>query len=152
GFLFPNAELARRGLFTRKGFPESFDAPALRAFVAAVRSREAEARAPRYSHVTYDVVADDPQVVHAPDLLVLDGLPVLDDLTSVVDLVVYIAAPEAAIVPWYLERFRGLVRSAAEDPDAYLASLGEMPESEALEMARGIWDRINAPNLRRHIL
>jgi len=152
GFLFPNAELSRRGLSGEKGFPQSFDVAALRGFVAAVRAGEPEVRAPRYSHLTYDVVADDPQVVHRPEILVLEGLPILDDLATVVDVVVYVDALEETIVGWYLERFRGLLRVAEEDPDAYLASLRGMPEADALAMARGIWDRINAVNLHRYIL
>jgi type I pantothenate kinase len=152
GFLFPNAELGRRGLFAQKGFPQSFDVDALRSFVSAVRAGEPEVRAPRYSHVTYDVVADDPQVVHEPEVLVLEGLPILDDLAAVVDLVVYVDAPEPTIFGWYLDRFRELLRVAAEDPDAYLASLRGMPDDDALAMAKSVWDQINAVNLHRYIL
>jgi type I pantothenate kinase len=152
GFLFPNAELARRGLFSEKGFPQSFDVASLRAFVAAVRAGEPEVRAPRYSHVTYDILPDEPQIVHAPEVLVLEGLPILDDLAAVVDVVVYVDAEEPTIVGWYLDRFRELLRVANQDPDAYLASLRGVPEEHALAMARSVWDHINAVNLHRYIL
>jgi type I pantothenate kinase len=162
GFLLPNAELERRGMLHRKGFPESYDTGALLAFVAAVKSGEPEVRAPRYSHLRYDVQADEQVVVRQPDVLIVEGLNVLqtgtaaDGVASFVsdyfDFSVYIDADEADIRRWYLERFRKLRSTAFADPRSYFHRYATLDDEDADATAGLIWDTINGPNLSENIL
>ena len=161
GFLLPNAELARRGLSERKGFPESYDAGALVRFVAAVKAGVPEVTAPVYSHLAYDVVPDERIVVRQPDILIVEGLNVLqtgtgsDDPVFVsdwFDVAIYVDADEADIRRWYVERFRALRDTAFADPRSYFHRYAGLTDADADATAGAIWDAINGPNLRENIL
>jgi type I pantothenate kinase len=162
GFLLPNAELARRGLSERKGFPESYDTGALLRFVAAVKGGAREVTAPVYSHLHYDVVPGEVVVVRQPDVLIVEGLNVLQtgtgaDGTAVFvsdwfDFSIYVDAAEADIRRWYVERFRALRDTAFADPRSYFHRYAALDDAEADVTAGAVWDRINGPNLRDNIL
>ncbi len=163
GFLLPNAELRRRGLMSRKGFPESYDRRALTRFVADVKAGKPEVSAPVYSHLIYDIVPGERLTVRRPDILIVEGLNVLqpalpgaDGRTRVAvadffDFSVYVDASTADIRAWYLDRFRKLRQTAFQDPSSYFRRYTEVSEDEALAYARTIWDTINEPNLVENI-
>jgi type I pantothenate kinase len=158
GFLLPNAELERRGLMQRKGFPESYDRRALLRFVSEVKSGAEEVRAPVYSHLVYDVT-DEEVVVRRPDVLIVEGLNVLQPPTSgrlavsdLFDFTIYVDARTADIENWYVERFLRLQRGAFADPSSYFHRYASLSEGEAIERARSIWREINGPNLEQNIL
>jgi type I pantothenate kinase len=159
GFLLPNAELARRGLMERKGFPESYDRRALLKFVSAVKSGAAEVRAPVYSHLVYDVVPDEHIVVRRPDVLIVEGLNVLQPpasgrlaVSDLFDFTIYVDARTSDIEKWYVERFLRLQRGAFADPSSYFHRYAQLSEEEAIARARSIWNEINGPNLAQNIL
>jgi len=160
GFLHPNAELERRGLMLRKGFPESYDRRALLDFVARIKSGEREVRAPHYSHLVYDIVPEREVVIRRPDVLIVEGLNVLQPaphgqalaLSDLFDFSIYIDADEDHIREWYLSRFLKLQRSAFADPASYFHRYASLSEAEARETAAGIWERINGLNLVENIL
>jgi type I pantothenate kinase len=162
GFLLSNAELERRGLAERKGFPESYDTRALVQLVAAVKSGEPEVHAPVYSHLTYDIVPDEKVVIRQPDVLIVEGLNVLqtgvggDDrrvfVSDFFDFSLYVDAAEHDIVRWYVERFRRLRDTAFRDPRSYFRRYGDLSDEEADTVAHAIWDRINGINLRQNVL
>ncbi len=160
GFLLPNAELERRGLMERKGFPESYDRRALLEFVTAIKSGAPVARAPFYSHHSYDVVPDAEIIVHRPDVLIVEGLNVLQPapqgqalaLSDLFDFTIYVHAETADIRHWYEERFLRLQRGAFAKADNYFHKYSELSEEEARATAQEIWDRINGPNLAENIL
>ncbi len=148
GFLLSNHELAARGLTARKGFPESYDADAIRAFLGAARSGIAGLTVPRYSHEAYDVVPGELRTLGDSAVLVLEGVNALQ-FAEQVDLAVYLDAPEGAIEDWYVER---LVETfAAAPPGSFYAGLG-YDEHRQRAFAREIWSGINRANLRDHIL
>lgn len=161
GFLLPNAELERRGLLARKGFPESYDAASLVRFVAAVKSGQAEVAAPVYSHLSYDVVAGEQVVVTQPDILIVEGLNVLQTgtdpegrevfVSDFFDFSIYVDAEEDDIRRWYVERFRALRSTAFSDPRSYFHRYAQLDDDEADRTARLVWDTINGPNLRENI-
>jgi type I pantothenate kinase len=163
GFLLPNAVLESRGLLERKGFPESYDRRALLRFLADVKSGRPEVSAPLYSHQAYDVLPDQRQVVDSPDILVLEGLNVLQAGTSAAgrlpevflsdffDFSVYVDAAEHDIAQWYVDRFLALRRTAFADRAAYFHRFAALTDDEATETARGVWAAVNGPNLRRNI-
>jgi len=163
GFLLPNAELRRRGLMSRKGFPESYDRRALTRFVADVKSGRDEVTAPVYSHLVYDIVEDERLVVRRPDILIVEGLnvlqpalPGLDGRTRVAvadffDFSIYVDARADDIERWYLERFRKLRETAFQDPSSYFRRFTEVPEEEALDYGRQVWRTINRPNLVENV-
>lgn len=163
GFLYPNAELERRGLMMRKGFPESYDLGALVTFLSAVRWGDREVAAPAYSHLIADVVPDGHQVVAAPDILLVEGLGVLGGtprnghgpevlVSDLLDFSVYIDADPADIRRWYIDRFLMLRDRALCDPQAYSSKYAQqLPADEARETAGRLWDGINYPNLVQHI-
>jgi len=162
GFLLPTAELERRGILDRKGFPESYDTAALVDFVAAVKSGEPEVAAPVYSHLRYDVQSDEHVTVRQPDVVIVEGLNVLQTGTArdgdavfvsdFFDFTVYIDADEADIRRWYVERFRALRSTAFADPRSYFSRYAGLSDEEADRTAGLIWDTINGPNLRENIL
>jgi len=164
GFLLPNAELERRGLLARKGFPESYDRRALTRFVADVKSGRPEVSAPVYSHMIYDIVPGEVLTVHRPDILIVEGLNVLQPavpggdgrirmgLADYFDFSIYVDARTDDIERWYLDRFRKLRQTAFTDPDSYFRRFAEVPEGEAVERARGFWQQINLPNLVENVL
>ena len=163
GFLLPNAELRRRGLMSRKGFPESYDRRALTRFVADVKSGKDEVTAPVYSHLVYDIVEDERLVVRRPDILIVEGLnvlqpalPGLDGRTRVAvadffDFSIYVDARVDDVERWYLERFRKLRETAFQDPSSYFRRFTEVPEEEALDYGRQVWRTINRPNLVENV-
>ncbi|WP_166741819.1 type I pantothenate kinase [Cumulibacter soli] len=164
GFLYPNAVLEERGLLDRKGFPESYDRRALLQFVAEVKAGRREVAAPLYSHLVYDVLPDKKQVISSPDILILEGLNVLQHglatggrvpsvfLSDFFDFSVYVDAQERIIKKWYIERFMALRQTAFTDPDSFFKHYARLTEQEALDTASGIWDSINGPNLVQNIL
>lgn len=166
GFLYPNAELERRSLMDRKGFPESYDRKALIRFVGAIKAGRAEVAAPVYSHLVYDVIPDQQKIVRSPDILIIEGLNVLQQgdtqaargalvpeifLSDLFDFSVYVDAPEPIIKKWYLQRFQALRETAFRDPSSFFRRFAEIREEEALMIASDIWDTINGPNLRENI-
>ncbi|MDH6277667.1 type I pantothenate kinase [Aurantimicrobium minutum] len=159
GFLYPNAELERRGILDRKGFPESYDRRALLRFVSKIKSGAAEATAPVYSHLSYDILPDEKVVVRQPDVLIVEGLNVLQPPTSggglavsdLFDFTVYVDARTQDIATWYQDRFLSLQRGAFSDPDSYFHRYASLTEDEARETAKGFWERINLPNLEENI-
>jgi type I pantothenate kinase len=163
GFLYPNAELERRGLLDRKGFPESYDRKALLRFVIDIKSGKDEVVAPTYSHLVYDVTPDDPVVVQGPDIVVVEGLNVLQParargdgrmglaVSDFFDFSVYVDAATADIRRWYTERFLRLRETAFRDPTSYFRRYADLTEDEAVAEAGRIWDTINGPNLSRNI-
>ncbi|MBY8883829.1 type I pantothenate kinase [Streptomyces sp. PTM05] len=163
GFLLPNAELARRGLMSRKGFPESYDRRALTRFVADVKAGKDEVTAPVYSHLIYDIVPDERLVVRRPDILIVEGLNVLQPalpgkdgrtrvgLADYFDFSVYVDARGEDIERWYLSRFRMLRETAFQDPSSYFRRYTQVSEDEALDYARMLWRTINRPNLEQNV-
>lgn len=158
GFLHPNAVLAERGLMDRKGFPESYDVRRLLAFLSAVKAGDDAVPAPVYSHKTYDIIAGEEQVVRRPDVLILEGLNVLQTagqgplyVSDLFDFSIYIDADESDLERWYLERIRALRAGALRDPSSFFHRFTHMSEAEVEAVARDIWTRINAANLRQNI-
>jgi type I pantothenate kinase len=164
GFLYPNAILRERNMMERKGFPESYDRRALLRFVAEVKSGAAEVRAPRYDHLTYDILPDDEVVVRRPHVLILEGLNVLQPasldqtgrsalaLSDFFDFSIYVDAHPVDIRRWYVERFLRLRETAFADPGSYFRRYAGLTDNEAVDMANGIWSSINEPNLVQNIL
>lgn len=160
GFLFPNAELERRGLMQRKGFPESYDRRALLRFVSQVKSGVREVRAPFYSHLAYDIVPDAEIVVNAPDVLIVEGLNVLQPaapgrslaVSDLFDFSIYVDARTADIARWYEERFLRLQRGAFTNPASFFHRFASLTEEGARARAREIWASINEPNLVQNIV
>lgn len=163
GFLLPNAELERRGLLERKGFPESYDRRALRTFIADVKSGKREVHAPVYSHQSYDIVPGQVTTVSQPDVLIVEGLNVLQPATlrdpgtsalavsDYFDVSIYVDAHPDDVRRWYVERFLSLRQTAFAKPDSYFHAFSKLSDDEAVARAEQIWDSINAPNLARNI-
>jgi type I pantothenate kinase len=158
GFLFSNAVLDDRGIMNRKGFPESYDTKALLAFLRDVKSGAAEVTAPVYSHVVYDIVDDERVVINQPDILILEGLNVLqvgsesnEFVSDYFDFSIYIDAEEADIEQWYIDRFQALRETVFRDPDSFFQHYAHLTDAEAVEMARTIWREINGKNLVENI-
>jgi type I pantothenate kinase len=160
GFLYPNAELERRGLMARKGFPESYDRMALLKFIADIKSGVPEVSAPVYSHLVYDIVEGETNTISNPDVLIVEGLNVLQSpglgqylaLSDFFDFKIYVDADTKNIAQWFLERFEKLRETAFTDPESYFHRYSEMPYEKALERANEIWATINLPNLIENIL
>ncbi len=164
GFLYPNAELERRGLLERKGFPESYDRKALLRFVVDIKSGRDEVEAPTYSHLVYDVVSDEKVVVKSPDIVIIEGLNVLQParvredgrtglaVSDFFDFSVYVDAGTGHIRDWYISRFLRLRETAFRDPDSYFAKYADLTHEEAIAEAERIWDTINGPNLAQNVL
>jgi len=164
GFLFPNAVLEARGLMKRKGFPESYDRRRLVKFVADVKSGADEVSAPVYSHLAYDILSGREQVVRKPDIMILEGLNVLQSgvgraenympvfVSDYFDFSIYVDADEEHIRQWYVERFFTLRRTAFRNPASYFHRYAALTDEGAREKALSIWNEINAVNLRENIL
>lgn len=154
GFLFPNSVLAERDLRRRKGFPESYDVPALRRALAAIRRGERVA-VPRYSHVTYDVDPENAQIVAAPDIVILDGLHLAQierpGEPRLIDCLIYLEAEEAAIERWFTDRLLPLMEAGVDDPKSFYFAYREMDPEARRAFAARVWREINLPNLRDHI-
>ncbi len=163
GFLLPNAELERRGLLHRKGFPESYDRKALLKFVIDIKSGRDEVEAPIYSHLVYDVVPDEKVVVKRPDIVIIEGLNVLQParvredgrtglaVSDFFDFSVYVDAALTDIKRWYVDRFLRLRETAFRDPASYFRKYAALSHDEAVDQATSIWGSINEPNLVQNV-
>ena len=158
GFLFPNAELEARGIMDRKGFPESYDTQSLLSFLRAVKSGEPEVTAPIYSHVIYDVLPDRHEIVHQPDILILEGLNVLqvdsyanEFVSDYFDFSIYLDADESLIESWFIERFHALRRTVFQDPQSFFKHFADLTDEQATMLAGQIWESINGRILRENI-
>ena len=164
GFLYPNAILEREGLMEKKGFPESYDLPALLRFLADVKAGRRPVRAPIYSHLIYDVTPNTWIEVDRPDILIVEGINVLQAgrlpkdgkvipfVSDFFDFSVYIDADEHVLLDWYVDRFLTLRGTAFRDPKSYFHRYSELNDTEATETASSIWNRINLVNLHENIL
>ncbi|HIW30682.1 MAG TPA: type I pantothenate kinase [Candidatus Luteococcus avicola] len=162
GFLFSNAELERRGILDRKGFPESYDRRALQQFVVDVKSGVKSVNAPVYSHMVYDVT-DEVITVKRPDILIIEGLNVLQParrradgtqglaVSDFFDFSVYVDAETSDIRSWYLNRFLELRRTAFTDPRSFFTRFATMDEAQASAFANQVWDEVNGPNLALNV-
>ena len=164
GFLFPNSILAARGLMDRKGFPESYDRARLISFLSDIKSSRPEVRVPVYSHLVYDVVPGEEIVVDRPDILIVEGLNILQPgelprdgkpilfASDFIDLSIFIDADEEDLCNWYMDRFRQLRQTAFADPQSFFHRFSQMSIEEAEKFGRWAWEAINLPNLRDNIL
>jgi type I pantothenate kinase len=166
GFLLPNRVLETRHALDRKGFPESYDLRQLVEFMARVKGADGPVRAPVYSHQAYDIVPGEFQVVDRPDIVIVEGLNVLQTgeggrgrdttrprvfVSDFFDFSIYLDADEADIERWYVERFLALRETVFRDPRSYFHRYATLTDAEAVATARGIWRRINGVNLRENI-
>ncbi|WP_016603840.1 type I pantothenate kinase, partial [Yersinia pestis] len=164
GFLHPNKVLNERGLMKKKGFPESYDMHNLVKFVSEVKSGADYVTAPVYSHLIYDVVPDGNKVIKQPDILILEGLNVLQSgmdyphdphhvfVSDFVDFSIYVDAPEDLLQSWYINRFLKFRQGAFSNPDSYFHNYAKLPETEAIKIATQLWNEINGLNLKQNIL
>ena len=163
GFLYPNRVLEERGLMARKGFPESYDLRRLMRFVADVKSGQPEVAVPVYSHLAYDVLPDETKLVRQPDIVILEGLNVLQTengaqweppgnfVSDFFDFSIYVDAEDADLERWYVDRFLKLRDTVFQDEDSYFNRYATLSTSEAKRVARKIWAEINGPNLVENI-
>lgn len=157
-FLYSNRVLIERGILHRKGFPESYDVRALIEFVADVKSGRDEVEAPVYSHLTYDLLPGERMVVRRPDIVIVEGLNVLQTgggrvfVSDFFDFSIYVDAEEKDVERWYVERFLKFRETAFRDPSSYFRRFGDLSVEEAVATARQIWSEINGVNLRENIL
>ncbi len=163
GFLYPNEELERRGILNKKGFPESYDAKKLLAFLSGVKSGRDDLEVPEYSHLYYDIIKDKVYSFSRPDILIVEGINVLQVSTSkkvrrrvfvsdFFDFSIYVDASEKNLRQWYLERFKKLQQTAFSNPESYFHQYASYPEDKLMEFANQVWDEINLPNLEQNIL
>ncbi len=164
GFLYPNAVLEREGLMEKKGFPESYDLPALLRFLTDVKAGRRPARAPIYSHLIYDVIPNEWHEVDRPDILIVEGLNVLQTgrlprdgkaipfVSDFFDFSVYLDASEEVLRAWYVDRFLALRSTSFADPKSYFHRYANFSDEEAVKVATSIWTRINLVNLHDNIL
>jgi type I pantothenate kinase len=163
GFLYPNRVLEERGLMSRKGFPESYDIGRLLRFVNDVKSGRPEVAAPVYSHLVYDVLPDETKLVRQPDVMILEGLNVLQtangeqmdvpetSISDFFDFSIYVDADDADLERWYVVRFLTLRDTVFQDKDSYFNRYASLSTEEAKDVAKGIWAEINGPNLAQNI-
>jgi type I pantothenate kinase len=159
GFLYPNKVLEERGLMARKGFPESYDTRRLLSFMRDVKSGADIVRAPVYSHVIYDVLEDEEVVIQRPDIIILEGLNVLqvtslanEFVSDYFDISIYIDADEPDILGWFISRFMKLRESVFQDPNSFFRHYAMLSDDEAVATATAIWTDINGRNLKENIL
>ena len=164
GFLHPNKVLNERGLMKKKGFPQSYDMHSLVKFVSEVKSGAKRVTAPVYSHLIYDVVPEGNKVIEQPDILILEGLNVLQSgmdyphdphrvfVSDFVDFSIYVDAPETLLQSWYINRFLKFRQGAFSNPDSYFHNYSKLPEPEAINIATQLWNEINGLNLQQNIL
>ena len=163
GFLRPNQELVTRNIMHKKGFPESFDIKALVSFVSAIKSGKKNVTAPIYSHLTYDIIPDESLLVDQPDIVILEGLNVLQTasndpaqchrvfVSDFVDFSIFVDADTELLKTWYIQRFLKFREGAFTDPKSYFHSYSKMSEKKAIAIASKIWDEINGINLEENI-
>jgi type I pantothenate kinase len=164
GFLYPNAILEREGLMEKKGFPESYDLPSLLRFLSDIKAGRRPARAPVYSHLLYDVMPNQSVEIDLPDILIVEGLNVLQTgrppkdgkaipyVSDFFDFSVYLDAEEDVLLAWYVDRFLTLRSTAFRDPKSYFHRYSTLSDEEAVATATSIWNRINLVNLHESIL
>ena len=161
GFLYPLEKLKKDHLLHKKGFPISYDTPKLIHFLADVKSGKTEVEAPIYSHLTYDIIPDKFNVINKPDILILEGLNVLQTgnnktnqtfVSDFVDFSIYVDAEEKLLKEWYIKRFLKFRESAFNDPNSYFKHYAILSKEEAIATASKIWDEINGLNLNQNIL
>lgn len=164
GFLLPNSVLEREGILNRKGFPESYDLPAILRFLSDIKSGKRKVAAPVYSHLVYDVVPGEFIVVDRPDVLIVEGLNVfqtgrpprdgrgIPNVSDFFDFSIYLDAEEADLRQWYIERFLSLRDTAFRNPSSYFHRYSKLSDSEARAVSNRIWETINLVNLREHVL
>ncbi|CUX10165.1 pantothenate kinase [Agrobacterium sp. TS43] len=164
GFLYPNEVLRRENLMERKGFPESYDIGALLRFLSAIKAGQPNVKAPRYSHLTYDVLPNEFTVIDQPDILIFEGINVLQSrdlpaggrivpiVSDFFDFSIYIDADEGLIHNWYVNRFMNLRKTAFRDPNSFFNRYASISEEAALSIAEGLWQNINLKNLRQNIV
>lgn len=164
GFLYPNAILEERGIMHRKGFPESYDQRALLKFVSHIKSGVPEVRAPTYSHLTYDILPDQETVLTNPDVVIVEGLNVLQParprldgtqglaVSDYFDFSIFVDAPRDHIQRWYVDRFLQLRRTAFADPESYFHRYSTLSDEDAEAKATDIWRTINEKNLVENVL
>ncbi|MBI2187254.1 MAG: type I pantothenate kinase [Acidobacteria bacterium] len=158
GFLWPRHVLEARGLMQRKGFPESYDVRHLLRFLSELKSGAPEVWAPVYSHLTYDIVEGEFQVIRQPDVVIVEGLNVLQTGTGPMfvsdffDFSIYVDADEADVEQWYIERFLMLRDTVFRNPSSYFHRDVDLTREQAIETARTLWRTINLPNLRQNVL
>jgi type I pantothenate kinase len=163
GFLFPNATLEARGLMARKGFPESYDVRRLMRFLAELKAGEAEVRAPKYSHLTYDILPDEEVVLRSPDIVIVEGVNVLQTparrgraeasvvVSDFFDFSIYVDASEEDLERWYVDRLLLLRETSLHDPRSYFNFLTQYNEEATTDFARSVWSQVNLVNLRENI-
>ncbi len=164
GFLYPNRYLEEHGIMNKKGFPQSYDIKKLLNFVADIKSGQAQVKAPVYSHLVYDIVEDEEIVIDSPDILILEGLNVLQStlnypqannrvfVSDYVDFSIYVDADMSLLHDWYVNRFLKFREGAFSDPNSYFNHYSKLPEHEATNIANRIWREINELNLVENIL
>jgi len=164
GFLYPNAVLERESLMERKGFPESYDLPALLRFLQDIKAGRHPTRAPIYSHLIYDVMPNQWIEIDRPDILVTEGLNVLQTgrlpkdgkavpfVSDFFDFSIYIDADEDVLRKWYVDRFLMLRETAFRDPMSFFRRYSQLTDVEAIKTATSIWESINLVNLRENIV
>lgn len=164
GFLYPNAVLEEKGIMLKKGFPQSYDIKRLLQFVTDIKSGEKEVKVPKYSHLIYDVIPNEYQTINQPDILILEGLNVLQSgmdypdekprtfVSDFVDFSIYVDADEQMLEKWYVSRFMKFRKGAFTDPKSYFRSFAQLSEQEAAKTSKTIWREINRKNLRKNIL
>lgn len=159
GFLYPNAELKRRHLMSRKGFPESYNMKELIHFLNTVKTGQKQIKVPKYSHQVYDVIKDEYDVIDQPDILIVEGINVLQlpanetiYVSDFFDWSIYVDAEADLIEKWFLERFGVLLDTAFHDPSNYYYQYAQMPREEAFAYAKKIWRDIDLKNLKEYIL
>ncbi len=164
GFLYPNAILNAQKIMDRKGFPESYDIGQLLRFLSAIKAGQPNVKAPKYSHLTYDVLDSEFDIVDRPDILIFEGINVLQArnlpadgkivpmVSDFFDFSIYIDAEEEQIHSWYIDRFMRLRETAFKKPESYFHRYAEVSEADALKIAEGLWGNTNLKNLRENIL
>lgn len=161
GFLYPNDTLNKRGILNRKGFPESYDARLLLQFLAAMKTGVEQFQIPVYSHLEYDIIKDEVQTISRPDILIVEGINVLQVsptkentvfVSDYFDYSIYVNAAEDDIINWYIERFESLRATAFQNASSYFHRYADMTNEESIAMATNIWNEINGPNLHQNIL
>ena len=164
GFLLPNAELEKRGILNQKGFPISYDVKRLMKFLFQVKDGTPNLQVPVYSHLSYDVIPNEYTIVNCPDILIIEGVNVLQNgadypeirnrvfISDFIDFSIYVDAKEDNLIKWYVDRFLKLRENTFDDPNCYFHRYAHMPESEAISLAKMIWQAVNHVNLVKNIL
>jgi type I pantothenate kinase len=164
GFLYPNAVLEAEGLMQRKGFPQSYHLSALLRFLSDIKAGKARVSVPVYSHIAYDIVPDEYEIIDQPDILIIEGLNLfqvgaapkdghaIPFVSDFIDFSIYLDAEEALVHEWYMERFMTLRETAFKNPASFFHRFATLPKEDVIKLAKEIWENINSVNLRENIL